>query len=432
MFPAPALLILLVLASPLFLIFDGTLIHGVIAAVAAGLGAIVGLRIRSGEAEFLSSLIRPLALVAAVPFLVILIQLMPLASLGLANSIWQSAGAALSRPVLGSVTVDPGATLICMARYLSLAGLSFVASAVAIDRRRAKWVLFALVTAAALTTLMVLTAEFGVGATLNIHDRALSVSAATGTAVLGIILAVAGALQALEYADTPSPDRDSPVMFLPVFVLCLVALATCLFAVVKYAASGVYFALAFGVVTFVAAIITRRFELDIWGYSAAAATIAVIAVAAVALRSDGVRDLTFAFADSPQSPSIILARRILAETSWLGTGAGTYAAILPIYRDINELGIGDAAPTAAAAIAIEMGRPFLWAAMIGAIALVVVLLRGAARRRRDSLYPIAGASCVVAMIVLAFNNHGVFNTAVLVIAVTTVGLGIAQSKSRSN
>lgn len=432
MFQAPALLILLVLASPLFLIFDGTLIHGMIAAVAAVLVAIVGMRIRSGEAEFLSSLIRPLALVAAVPFLVILIQLMPLASLGLANSIWQSAGAALSRPVLGSITVDPGATLICMARYLSLAGLSFAASAVAIDRRRAKWILFALVTAAALTTLMMLAAEFGVGATLNIHDRALSVSAATDTAALGIILAVAGALQALEYAGTPSLARDRPAMFLPVFVLCLVALATCLFAVVKYAASGVYFALIFGVVTFVAAIITRRFELDIWGYSAAAATIAVIAVAAVALRTDGVRDLTFAFADSPQSPSIILARRILAETSWLGTGAGTYAAILPIYRDISELGIGDVAPTAAAVIAIEMGRPFLWAAMIGASALVVVLLRGAARRRRDSLYPIAGASCVVTMIVLAFNNHGVFHTTVLVIAVTTVGLAIAQSKSRSN
>jgi hypothetical protein len=236
----------------------------------------------------------------------------------------------------------------------------------------------------------------------------------------------------LEYANTPSSGRDYAAGFLLVFVLCLVALATCLFAVVKYASSGIYFALAFGFATMFVAIIIRRFELDAWGHSAVAATIAVVAVAAIALRADGMRDLTFAFADSSQSPSIILARRILAETSWLGTGAGTFPVILPVYRDVNELGIGDAAPTAATAVAVEMGRPFLLAAMIGAIALVAVLLRGAARRRRDSLYPIAGASCVVAMIVLAFNNHGVFNTSVLVIAVTTVGLAVAQSKGRSN
>jgi hypothetical protein len=432
MFPVPPLLILVVLTSPAFLIFDGNLIHGVITAIAAVLVAIVGLRIRSGEAEFLSSIIRPLSLLAVVPLLVILIQLMPLANLALANSIWQSTGTALSRPVSGSITIDTGATLISLTRYFSLLGLSFVAAAVAIDRRRAKSILFALATAAALTTLIMLAAEFGAGATLNIHDRALIVAAATDSAVLGVILAIAGVLQALEYANTPLPDRSGPAMFLLVFVLCLVALATCLFAVFKYAASGAYFALAFGLATLFVAIIIRRFELDVWGYSAVAATIAVTAVAAVAVRADGIRDLTFAFADSPQSPSIILARRILAETSWLGTGAGTFAFVLPVYRDVNALGIGAAAPTAATAIAVEMGRPFLLAAVFGAIALVVVLLRGAGRRRRDSLYPIAGASCVVAMIVLAFNNYGVFNTAVLVIAVTTVGLAVAQSKGRSN
>jgi hypothetical protein len=142
-------------------------------------------------------------------------------------------------------------------------------------------------------------------------------------------------------------------------------------------------------------------------------------------------DFTLAFAASPQSPLIALTRRILTETSWLGTGAGTFAAILPVYRDINELAAGNVAPTAAAAIAIEMGKPFLVAAIIGGIALIIMLLRGAARRGRDSLYPTAGASCVVAITILAFNNQGVFNTSVLVIVATTIGMAIAQSKSRS-
>jgi uncharacterized membrane protein len=47
------------------------------------------------------------------------------------------------------------------------------------------------------------------------------------------------------------------------------------------------------------------------------------------------------------------------------------------------------------------------------------------------MYATAGASCVVAIMILAFTNHGVFNTSVLVIMAATIGLAIAQSKSRS-
>ena len=365
MFPAPLFLVLLILTSPLCLIFDGPLTYGLIVAAAAVLVAIVGLRTRPGEAEFLSSLIRPVALVAVLPVLAILIQLMPLKSIGLANPIWQSAATALSRPVFGSITVDPGTTLICLARYLSLAGLVFVTAAVAIDRRRARWILFALTTATALAALMLLAVGFG-GAQLDIQDRALLIAAATDSAVLGIILAIAAALQSLERPNAPSQSQDHPVLFLLVFVLCLAALATCSLAVFKYATNEVYFALTFGVATFVVAIIIRRFQLDAWGYSAIVAIVVVVTIAALALRlGDRMTDFTLAFAASPQSPLIALTRRILAEASWLGTGAGTFAAILPVYRDLDELTAGNVAPTAAAAIAIEMGKPFLVAAIIG-------------------------------------------------------------------
>jgi hypothetical protein len=142
-------------------------------------------------------------------------------------------------------------------------------------------------------------------------------------------------------------------------------------------------------------------------------------------------DLTVAFAAQAPKPLIAVTQRVLAETSWVGTGAGTFAAILPIYRDIDELGIAPLSPTAAAAIAVEMGRPFLWAALMAAIALAVTLMRGALRRGRDSFYSTAGASCTVATMLLAFGNVGVFSTPVLVIAAAAVGIAIAQSKSRS-
>jgi hypothetical protein len=122
----------------------------------------------------------------------------------------------------------------------------------------------------------------------------------------------------------------------------------------------------------------------------------------------------------------------LTETGWAGTGAGTFAAILPIFQDLDEQATGSDAPTAAAVIAVEMGRPFLWAILLAAIALAVMLLRGAVLRRRDSFYSTAGASCLVAAILLALGNAALFSTPVLIIVAVIVGIGIAQSKSRLN
>ena len=102
-------------------------------------------------------------------------------------------------------------------------------------------------------------------------------------------------------------------------------------------------------------------------------------------------------------------QRVLAETSWAGTGAGTFAAILPIYQGIDELAIGQVAPTAAAAIAIEMGWPIFWAMLMAAIALVFFLLRGALRRQRDSYFSMAGAGCIVVTALLSFSNVSFVN-----------------------
>ena len=116
--------------------------------------------------------------------------------------------------------------------------------------------------------------------------------------------------------------------------------------------------------------------------------------------------------------------------SWAGSGAGTFAAVLPIYQGIDELAIGQVAPTAAAAIAIEMGWPIFWAILMAVIALVFFLLRGALRRQRDSYYSIAGAGCTVATALLSFGNFAVLTTPISTIAAVAVGIAIAQSKSR--
>jgi hypothetical protein len=432
MFPAPPLLLLIIATTPAILVFDGPILYGAVMAAAAVLLAIIGIRIRPGEAGYLWSVIRPLAIVAAIPALWMLVQVLPSTSIGLANPIWQSAAAALGHPLAGTISIDKGATLIALARYLSIAALVFVTAAVAIDRRRAEWLLFALTAATTLVALIVLASaclgdltflsDYGVGQ--------VGISATDG-ASLGVILAAAAAQHTFDRGK--SRDQPSSVVRFPLaFLSSLVAIAICTLAVLVGASSQTYLAVICGVATLVVTIVIRRFRLGPWGYSAIAAVALVTAIAVIALQPiRQTTDWTLAFAARAPASLIAVTQRIAAETRWTGTGAGTFADILPIYQDINEIAPGALAPTAAAGIAVEMGRPFLWVILLAAIAFVVTLLRGALRRGRDSCYSNAGSSCAVVITLLAFGNAGLFNTAIAMIAAVTFGIAIAQSKSRS-
>jgi hypothetical protein len=121
----------------------------------------------------------------------------------------------------------------------------------------------------------------------------------------------------------------------------------------------------------------------------------------------------------------------LADASWAGTGAGTFGDLIPIYRDLDDVIHGSAAPSAAATIAVELGRPALSAAVAIAIVAIVWLLQGALRRGRDSFYPAAGASSIVTLLFLAFGDVGLFATGVAIITAAILGLAVAQSRSRT-
>lgn len=433
MFPAPLFLVLLVVTTPVILLFDGPIIHGLVTAAAAVSVAIVALRIRPGEAGFLSTVIRPIAIIAAIPAFWMLFQVLPLKTVGLDNPIWESAAAALGRPLAGSISIDPGATLISLARYLSAVAIAFVAAAVAVDRRRAEWILFALTTATTIIALMVLATGLGNFTFLSNSVGSPASVATTDSAALGIILAAATALHTIERAKTQQLGQGGSAVWLRLtFAACLIAVAICSLALFVGATSQAYFAVSCGVATFAVAIVGRRFRFGPWGYSAIVSVALVVAIAAVALQPRRqTMDLTLAFAAKAPAPLVALTQRVLTETSWAGIGAGTFAAVLPIYRDIDELATGSVAPTAAAAIAAEMGRPFFWAILMAAMALALTLLRGAVRRGRDSFYSMAGAGSVVAITLLAFGNVGLFSTPVLVTTAAVVGIAIAQSKSRS-
>jgi hypothetical protein len=95
--------------------------------IAVALG-ITAQTLRSSETEFLVSIFRPLAALAPVPALWMVVQLPPLKLF--AHPIWQSAETALEHPIAGTISVDPGASIIAFGQYLC------VIAVVAVDRPR--------------------------------------------------------------------------------------------------------------------------------------------------------------------------------------------------------------------------------------------------------------------------------------------------------
>lgn len=433
MFLASLILNSLVIAAPLTTIFDGPIIHGVITTAAAISLATIALRVRPAEATFLLAVTRPIVIVAAIPAFWMLLQVLPLQRFGLAHSIWESAASALGRPVTGRISIDPGATILSLTRYLSAISIAFVAAAVTVDRRRAEWVFFVLVIATTLIAATLLVTGLGTLGLFHHNDSSFLSNGAITAVALGIILATAGGLHKYEHdhAKARKPDDVGFARYRVTFGGYIAALAICSLAFLFGATSQAYFAVLGGIAALIAVFAIRHFDLGLWGIAAIVSAVLFVAAAVVILGLDRQNiGLTLAYAAGRPTPLIEVTQRVLLDAGWAGFGGGTFAAVLPIYRDINELTIGSVAPTAAAAIAVEMGLPFLWAGLIAAVALVVLLLRGALRQQRDWVYSTVGASCGVVVALLALCDASLFSTPVVIIAAVAIGMAIAQSQSR--
>jgi hypothetical protein len=131
-----ALLVLttLIIGSPAILWLDGPIMQALVTG-AAGV-AVVSCTMRPGEAIFFVSFARPAALLAAVPALWMLIQVVPMGLF--AHPIWASAQAALGHPILGSISIDVGAGALALGRYLTIVAIGFWTAAAAVWLEGAK------------------------------------------------------------------------------------------------------------------------------------------------------------------------------------------------------------------------------------------------------------------------------------------------------
>jgi hypothetical protein len=418
------ILFVLICTSPVILLTDGLIVQGLMAGIIAIALVIAARNLRPGETEFLISIIRWPAAIAAVPALWLCIQVLPLRLLE--HSIWKSAETALGHPLVGSISIDIGATAIALGQYLSIAAVAFLSAAVAVDRLRADWILFALTAAGAAIALILLSHGLllpGIALAPFVHAQAVD------CASIGTIAAGAACIRTLERYETrhSSPPRSAPLL-LWTFAACSAALAICGAALILGATRGVLAATGCGLVVLACVMVIRWFGFRTLGATAIAVpSIGLVILLVISQPFNRGKSAPLAFAAS----STALSERLLGDAPLVGTGAGTFGALAPIYREMDDPPPGPAAATAAASFAIELGKPMLGLIVAVTGGFMFILLRAAFQRRRDSFYPAMGASCLLALLLLAFVNAGLLGTATSLIAAAAIGLGFAQSKSRT-
>ena len=423
------ILIFLVSITPVILIFDGPIAHGLVAALTGCGIASVALRIRAGEATFLLRLIRPLAIFALILAFWIILQALPLGIIGISNPVWQSAAQALGQSMHGSISIDVGATVVSLGRYLTSAAIALLATAVAIDRKRAALVLYALAAATAVIALVSISNKLIGIPIFGTSPSGSSISGASDSVALGAVLSMAVLIRLFEQSDLFQSIRRAPFgKFSVAFTACIFSISVCL---ILSAATQTLYPAVVGLMALMSVVLIRHFALGVWGYAAIAAVVLVVLIAIFAIHVGlAISDATLAFGNAPSSLRTIT-RHMLDDTGLWGTGAGTFSRLAPVYRDISDIGTNIIAPTAAATITLELGKLAFWAILVAAVVLILSLLAAALRRGRDSFYPAAGAGCLTGLVMLGFEDAGLFSSAVSIIAATIVGLAIAQRKSRT-
>jgi hypothetical protein len=419
------LLILLVLASPAVVFADNAMTWGLITTLTAAAIGLIASQVRPAEADYLSTLLRPVVIMLAVPAIWMLVQTLATPFDGLMHPIWATAAAALGTPMFGRMSIDPGATFLSIGRYLCAIGILVATAAATVDRRRAEWMLFALVGAASVTALIYFSYTIGGFSGSDTTYDLGRASAMSAISVLGAIVTAAAAIRAFERFETRRSTRPlTHRQFWSGFALWLVAWSIS-WLVISGRTSHI-FAAACGTASLATIEVIRRLRIDRRA-SAAIATVAIaIAIAVVAIQPANQNDVTLRFASAPSS-GVSMAQQMIADTRWSGVGA--FPSLVPIYRDINDPEVLSA-PTTASAIAIETGRPALVLVLLSAVAAAALLAIGAIRRGRDSFYPAAGAGCVIALSVEMFTDASALSSSVQIIAAAAIGLGLAQSKSR--
>ncbi|WP_407192947.1 hypothetical protein [Bradyrhizobium sp. STM 3566] len=348
-------------------------------------------------------------------------QLAPL-PLSFAHPIWASAHDVLGGLSLGPITADIGLTVNALLLALAAVSLLSVAILVVRNRGRAELVLFVLSGLTAVSALM-----------LDLHRVSPALAGAaphdltTTLAGLGFMLNLAVMQLAAERAETHHSLLRSVAIGLCGLVGALVSAA----AILGFSGTNSAIAAGFGVVVILLILVIRR--LDLSPLAASALSLAALIGASIVLtflfeKSSGPILLRLVPEMGTETKAAL--ERMLADTRWLGAGAGTFAAMGRIYQ--SDAGAVLTAPSAATSVFAGTGWIGLAAMIAVSLIALVRLFFGALQRGRDSFFPAAAAACVLFALVQSFAGPGLLHPAAILCLSVIVGLGLSQSVSQSS
>ena len=421
-----ALLLACVVLSAGLAIHDGDAARSLIEVLAALAIASVGVSARALDVNSTAKSTHGLKIAAAIPVIWMIVQLLP-TPIG-AHSIWINANEALGRHSWGHVSIDLGRTILALCFYLANVALVVTVIFVARDRRRAELVLLALTAITAITAAGLLIGKSGLIAGVTNHDEVLS-----GISALGILLSLTSAVRAIERFESEGAKTKTAAAAVQTLRMPLIIIGAGLIVdivgLIAGATLNVALTALFGIATFGSVQLVRRIGLGSWATLTLISTTIVAAAMMILYRYDSSGGLSpflqFATAASPDATSIT--QRMLSDSRWLGTGGGTFATLIPIYRDLGSSIMQP--PSTISGFAVELGLPVSLFAVAFAVWVTVILYRGALNRGRDSFYSAAAAAGIVIMLTESFCDASLQNTSVAILGDVLIGLGLAQCVS---
>ncbi|MGY4606943.1 hypothetical protein ACVW16_005355 [Bradyrhizobium sp. USDA 4474] len=371
---------------------------------------------------------------ALFPVVWMIIQIVPIPIEPLTSPIWPTAAVALNEPSLGNrISIDPGSTLRSMTWYLAVLSLIISTILLARDRNRAEVLLLTLTGAATFIVLESLAGQIGflatvlpdIGRSTNHSFALVAVIAALGNGAT-----IAMAMERHSRRSGSVLALSTPLLLRIVLSITGIALALASFATLGQGVLLGLTGLGFAIMLFVA--IARGLGFRPWPSAILAAVlIAMAAVATLSLaRSTPLVDL-LGFVTSDDQTSIDTARRAMSDSSWTGSGVGTFARLGRIYQDY---GVGSAlgAPSTAALVFIEWGRVTIPVLAAFTLQLFLFTLRGSVGRGRDSFFASATAAVVVVALCDSFVDGSLLNPTAQIMLAAVIGLGLAQSTGRTS
>jgi hypothetical protein len=405
---------------PVVAITDGLLTQDFVALLILANFGLVAATSSAVELTHALKVTRGLKFLTLFPAVWLLFQIIPLPFGNLSNSIWPSAATALHLPLSGHITIDIGNTVIALVEYSLSITLIVATIFVTSERRHAELVLYCL--SAIVTFAVVVLSIIALGVLPNVADTLHhSREMLAGTATLGVILNLAAAMRLMERFK----NLGRSALWLS--FLSMMAFTICLLAIAKITPSNTIIVASFGILAFCLIEVIRRWDLATWSSLSLSITIFLVAGMLIAWRYNSAPPsfLSLQFTEAPPE-TLAAVQRMLSDSRWTGSGAGSFSALWPIYRQLGGA-IAARSPTAAASILITSGAPIFLASVAASISLFVIFFRGALGRRRDSVYSAAAAASVVILFCQSFCDASLETTSVALIGAIIIGLGLAQS-----